>query len=188
MTGGGAAPFPEGLLAHRLPLLGRMAADLRRYGALRRSTAAWMYAAYVAHVAATVAAARRPSTLPVPDPVARRAGWLAMASGAALWAAGVRRFDGAAAVSGTADQPLLTTGIYAYSRNPQYVGYVAVHGGLAVACRSGLALGLTGVLAATYRAWVPVEEQHLSRTVGAPYAAYRRRTHRWWGRAGSARS
>ncbi|WP_366917758.1 methyltransferase [uncultured Pseudokineococcus sp.] len=65
---------------------------------------------------------------------------------------------------------------------PQYTGAVAALTGAAAARRSPAALALTATLAATYRAWVPTEERHLSHHFGAPYRDYHARTPRWLGR------
>jgi protein-S-isoprenylcysteine O-methyltransferase Ste14 len=103
-------------------------------------------------------------------------------AGIATCLAGVRRFAGASELTGTANQALTTTGIYRYSRNPQYVGYLAVLAGAALARRSGTALAWTGVMAAAYAGWVPIEEDHLRGLFGKAYVDYSHRTHRWWGR------
>lgn len=101
--------------------------------------------------------------------------------GGALDAAGAHRFAGPAQLTGTRAGNLITGGIYRYSRHPQYVGLVTALGGLAIARRSLPALALTAVLGAAYRAWAPIEEEHLARCFGAPYRRYRAATHRWFG-------
>lgn len=42
--------------------------------------------------------------------------------------------------SGAQEGPLVTKGVYCYSRNPQYLGYIVGLAGLAVARRSGAGL------------------------------------------------
>jgi hypothetical protein len=79
------------------------------------------------------------------------------------------QFAGTGKLTGTAVQPLVTGGIYRHSRNPQYLGYIFNLSGLAIASRSPSALALTGLLAASYAAWVPIEEEHLALlSVGEP--------------------
>ena len=171
--------------AHRLPLLSHMADDMTRHGSLRTSTAAAMWTAYATHTAVTgLSLARRAGYLPVPAPVAGAAGAALVAAGAGLCVAGMTRFTGVQELTGTENQALLTSGIYGYSRNPQYLGYLVALTGAGVARRSGAALGLTAALAAVYSAWIPVEERHLTSHYGQPYIDYTRRTRRWWGRRG----
>ena len=87
-------------------------------------------------------------------------------------------------MTGTRNQTLLTTGIYRYSRNPQYLGYLLGLTGASLARRSGAPLVSTAALASVYSAWIPVEEQQLTGLYGQPYTDYTRRTCRWWGRRG----
>lgn len=95
---------------------------------------------------------------------------------------GVSRFTGVEEVTGTRNQTLLTTGIYGYSRNPQYLGYLLVLTGASLTRRSAAGLLSTAVLASAYSAWIPVEEQQLTWLYGQPYTDYTGRTRRWWGR------
>lgn len=169
-------------------LLRRMKRDLRRAGRLRASTAALMWSTYGAYAALDVAAlGARPGGPPLPAAVRLAAG-CGVVTGATLTVASMRRFAGAAQLTGTAAGDLVTGGVYRYSRNPQYAGLVALLTSLAVARRSPTALALTAGLAATYRAWVPAEEQHLARNFGDPYVRYRAATHRWLGPAAVVRS
>ena len=171
--------------AHRLPLLASMANDMEQYGSMRPSTAAAMWAAYAAHTAFTGwALTRRLVRLPIPPGSARVAGAVLVAAGSGVCVAGMGRFAGVEEVTGTRNQRLLSTGIYRYSRNPQYLGFVVALTGGGVARRSGAGLMSAVALATVYSTWVPVEEQHLTRLHGQPYIEYTRRTHRWWGRRG----
>lgn len=159
-------------------LLRQMQADLQRYGRLRAGTAAAMYAGYAAHAASSAAAwTRTDPNLPARS--ARAVGAFLVAAGGLLCVAGMRRFASPGQVSGTTDGPLVTTGVYRLSRNPQYTGYLLLLAGAATTRRSLAALGLAGVLAAAYRAWIPAEEHHLRRVFGADYNRYRRHTPRW---------
>ena len=81
---------------------------------------------------------------------------------------------------------LVTTGIFAYSRNPLYVGAVLFLIGLA------LAAGLTWMLvllpltvAACYFILIAPEERYLTATFGVEYAGYVRTVCRWMGRPAS---
>ncbi len=172
----------EMTLINRLPLLARMRRDLLDRGALRPTTVVAMYAAYGVHAAATAAALRtRWLPLPLTRRAARLGGGTLTAVGTGLCLLGMRRFAGPGQVSGTRAEPLVTGGVYRYSRNPQYLGYIAALTGAALAKRSGSSLTLAAAAGAIYAIWVPVEEEHLTRTLGGSYLRYRRGTARWLG-------
>jgi len=169
--------------AHRLPLLSSMAKDLNEQGSLRTSTAAGMWAAYTTHTGLTGwALARRVGPLPIPTGAARVAGAALITTGAGLCVVGMSRFTGAQELTGTRNQTLTTNGVYRYSRNPQYLGYLLALTGAGLVRRSSAALATTASLAAAYTAWIPVEEQHLTGLYRHTYTDYTRRTRRWWGR------
>lgn len=63
---------------------------------------------------------------------------------------GISRFTGVEEVTGTRNQTLLTTGIYRYSRNPQYLGYLLVLTGVSLTRRSAAGLLSTAALASAY--------------------------------------
>ena len=90
------------------------------------------------------------------------------------------RFASAAEVEGTRNDALATRGIYRYSRNPQYLGYVVALGGAAVGRRSLTAAGLTAAIAGAYALWVPVEEHQVEVLYGEDYRRYVREVRRWW--------
>ena len=81
----------------------------------------------------------------------------------------MRRFTGVEELTGTRNQTLLTSGVYRYSRNPQYLGYVVALTGASVARRSGAALISAAALTSVYAAWIPVEESHLAGLYGRAY-------------------
>ncbi|MGB3829121.1 MAG: isoprenylcysteine carboxylmethyltransferase family protein [Ornithinimicrobium sp.] len=173
------APVP---LRRSVPLLSQMANDLTQQASLRAATATAMWAAYTAHTGLTGwTLARRVASLPLPPGFAGVAGAGLMTAGVGACVAGMSRFAGPKELTGSRNQELTTTGIYRYSRNPQYLGYLLALTGAALARRSGAALCATGVLATAYAAWIPVEEHHLTHHYGQPYLDYTRRTRRWWG-------
>ena len=118
-------------------------------------------------------------------PVLLRLPWL----GAALFAAGLAIMLWGArtfAVAGTTIKPferthtLVATGPFRFTRNPMYLGMVAMLLGAA------LALGTPGpwlaaaLLAATLRfRFIRNEERALAASLGEPYEDYRRRVRRW---------
>ena len=159
-----------------------MARDVEAVGALRRSTAVWMWTAYGVHAAATACAlVRSDRLLRIPSPMARSLGVLGVVGGASLTVAGMGRFSGPAQVEGTRAQALTTSGIYRWSRNPQYLGYLLTLTSVAIGRRSLTAMALTVAAGVLYAKWIPVEERQLTAAHGEAYERYRARTHRWWG-------
>jgi len=78
------------------------------------------------------------------------------------------------------NQVLATSGPYAFTRNPLYLGTLLVAGGLAVASRSiGLALLFAAVFGMIYLPVIELEEQHL-RELFPEYAGYAREVPRMW--------
>jgi protein-S-isoprenylcysteine O-methyltransferase Ste14 len=75
---------------------------------------------------------------------------------------------------------LVTSGVFRFSRNPMYLGFVLILVGTAVLMRSlppyavVLAFGIL-----IDRKYIAVEERMLAETFGADWAAYRKSTRRW---------
>jgi len=79
----------------------------------------------------------------------------------------------------TKDEALCTSGPYAYTRNPLYLGSLFILAGLCVAANNLYLAGGSALLAAlVYFFTVRSEESILSRLFGAEYDAYRRRVPR----------
>ena len=86
------------------------------------------------------------------------------------------------------NQALATSGPYAYTRNPLYLGTLLVAAGLAVAARSiGLAILFAAVFALIYLPVIELEEQHL-RKLFPEYKTYAARVPRIWPGTGSPRN
>ncbi|WP_018240050.1 isoprenylcysteine carboxylmethyltransferase family protein [Ensifer sp. BR816] len=77
------------------------------------------------------------------------------------------------------DAPLVTSGLYAFSRNPIYVGMVAALIGtmLAVPNVVSAALALSAWISISYQ--IRMEESHLFGAFGETYRAYCQRVRRW---------
>jgi protein-S-isoprenylcysteine O-methyltransferase Ste14 len=124
--------------------------------------------------------------LPFPIPEAHGALWIVggclILIGLACFAAGVRNFSRAATPLPT-NQParvLVTTGIYRWTRNPIYLGFLLVYGGIGVAAQSPWVLILTLPIAITVRYGVVArEEAYLERRFGDAYRDYKRGVRRW---------
>lgn len=102
--------------------------------------------------------------------------------GLALAVAGIRNFSRAGTPVPTNEptRALVTTGIYAWTRNPIYVGLFAVYVGIALAVRSPWILILAVPLMTAVRYGVVArEEAYLQRRFGDAYLAYKARVRRW---------
>ncbi|SRR5581483_3994868 len=74
---------------------------------------------------------------------------------------------------------LVTTGPFAYMRNPMYLGQIIFLIGLALTLHSLLAALLTVAVAVWFHFRVLRDERRLLQRFGEPYAAYRQATKRW---------
>ena len=74
---------------------------------------------------------------------------------------------------------LLTDGPYRHSRNPMYVGGIAIWGGWATCFGSVPVAGGLVILTSIYRSGIAWEEQLLERRWGDEWQAYAKRTSRW---------
>lgn len=163
-------------------LLRRMHREFESTGQFTVPTTVAVYTCYVGHAAATALAARgQVGALRLRSGLALGLGGVLVVGGAGLCVAGMRRFAGPRQISGTDVGGLVTGGVYRYTRNPQYVGYVGVLAGVGLARRSAAALGLASTAALVFRWWVPVEERHLEREFADDYRRYRRHVPRWLG-------
>ncbi len=75
--------------------------------------------------------------------------------------------------------PLLASGAYRYSRNPQYVGAVGGLFGYGLICNSALTLVAWTLWSSWYLLAPFAEEPWLRERLGAPYAAYASRVRRF---------
>jgi protein-S-isoprenylcysteine O-methyltransferase Ste14 len=108
---------------------------------------------------------------------------LLFAGGIGLAVSGARTFRRAkTAVFPNRDaSALVTTGPYAATRNPMYMGMTLSYVGasLFVATAWPLLL-LPGVVVALQRLVIDREERYLTQTFGQDYLAYQREVGRWW--------
>jgi protein-S-isoprenylcysteine O-methyltransferase Ste14 len=75
---------------------------------------------------------------------------------------------------------LITDGLYRFSRNPMYLGFVLVLLGVTVLLGSLSTLLVTAVyFLITDRWYIQYEEQALTKKFGARYQQYKTRTRRW---------
>jgi protein-S-isoprenylcysteine O-methyltransferase Ste14 len=100
---------------------------------------------------------------------------MVMAFGITLWGYRFLGLDNTYCDSGG----LVTGGMYAYSRNPQYVTSVLATVGLGITVGSWIKVGLAGVLFALYFLFVLNEERWLLKGYGAAFADYMKSTPRF---------
>lgn len=75
---------------------------------------------------------------------------------------------------------LVTSGIYAWTRNPMYLGMAFIYAGIALILDSLAALVMLPVVLAIIQLQVIArEEAYLERAFGTRYAAYKSRVRRW---------
>lgn len=79
----------------------------------------------------------------------------------------------------TPPERLVTTGPFAYCRNPMYLGHVIFLLGLALSLQSVLAALITVATAVWFQIRVQRDEKRLSERFGQPYVDYAARVKRW---------
>lgn len=135
----------------------------------------------------------RPAPLPGPRGLHRTAGFVAVAAGCALnvWALLERRRRTFGRFELEQPESLVTTGPYALSRNPMYVGWWFIHLGVGVMRGSAWVAATLPAAAFVEHFGVLAEERALDRAFGDEFAEYRERVPRYlarWGRSAAARS
>lgn len=123
--------------------------------------------------------------LPIDSLAALILGIMLIIAGLALLAAGMLEFRSWRRSCGQDASELVTTGVYRWSRNPQFLGCLLSLLGIALAGRSGLAFALAGVASAII-IWYTLRlaEPYLERLYGEAYRRYKSSTPRWIGRPG----
>lgn len=107
---------------------------------------------------------------------------LLVAAGVACAAAGAvtQRRAGTDFLPDRPSTRVVSHGVYARTRNPMYLGFAVLTGGLAVAADSAWALLAVPVGAVLVdRLVIAREERYLARKFGEEYLSYKRRVRRW---------
>jgi protein-S-isoprenylcysteine O-methyltransferase Ste14 len=115
-------------------------------------------------------------------PVTSAIGWLLIAAGLTIIAAGLLTFvrHRTAILPHHAASRLVTTGPYRFTRNPMYVGITSLYLGLALlTAMAWPLLLLPAVLFALWRFVISREERYLASEFGSDYEEYRRKVGRW---------
>lgn len=114
--------------------------------------------------------------------LALRGGLALILVGVITLAAGMIEFRSWRRSCGQDTSQLITTGIYRWSRNPQFMGCLLYLLGISLVGRSGFAFTLTGAASLViYLYTVHLAEPYLERLYGKEYQAYKARTPRWVG-------
>jgi protein-S-isoprenylcysteine O-methyltransferase Ste14 len=79
----------------------------------------------------------------------------------------------------TPPEHLVTTGPYAYSRNPMYLGHIIFLTGLALTLQSLLAAAIAAASVVWFHWRVRRDEARLRERFGPQYVAYQERVKRW---------
>ena len=134
------------------------------------------------HLAAIAAALLAEWLLPAPVPLGRRTsrviGWSALVTGAGLAAWAVRSAS-TANVAVDRPQRLVTTGAFASTRNPMYLGWTTALAGIGLARRSAWMMAAAAVAAARTHRDILAEEAALEEAFGKTFSAYAATTPRY---------
>lgn len=101
--------------------------------------------------------------------------------GLGLFLAGMGTFRSLKKIFGQKDNRLVISGVYRWTRNPQYVGYGLVLLGVVLAYWSATAWLTLPAYALLVWATVRIEEEHLDKVFGEQYRAYCRQVPRFIG-------
>jgi protein-S-isoprenylcysteine O-methyltransferase Ste14 len=94
----------------------------------------------------------------------------------------IARAGGPPGLSQGYPERIITTGIYARTRNPMYLGHLIFLTGLALVTGSPIAVVALPIAGPWFDRRAAHDEQRLAERFGQPYAEYRDRVPRWIGR------
>ena len=110
------------------------------------------------------------------------AGTILVLFGVAIITIAILNFRTFQRMSGLQTDRLITDGIYAWSRNPQNLGWGLALFGIALIGRSGFALLLSGLFGIAVHIYIAaMEEPYLERIYGDTYQRYQAKTARYLG-------
>ena len=166
-----------------VPMALRARHDFARQGRLSLPVAIWTGVNMHGHAAITFTLAWLDrGSVNEPSPISLALGLVIASIGGGLIVAGRREYASRSRVYGLLEDKLITTGIYRYSRNPQYVGYWLMMLGAAIASFSQWTFLLAFGAAPIIQSYVQcVEEPHLRFAFGDKYLAYCNRAPRYLG-------
>ncbi|NOZ28877.1 MAG: isoprenylcysteine carboxylmethyltransferase family protein [Chloroflexi bacterium] len=134
------------------------------------------------HLAVILSALYAVWPIPINKTMAFAGGSVMISVGVLTLATGMIEFRTLRRSCGQDTSELVTTGIYRWSRNPQFMGCLLYLLGISLLGRSGLAFVLTGAASLViYLYTVHLAEPYLERLYGEEYRLYKSRTARWIG-------
>jgi len=120
--------------------------------------------------------------IPIGKTTALTSGSILFVIGVIMLPMGMIEFRSLRRSTGQDISKLITTGIYRWSRNPQFVGWFLMLLGISLAGQSGFALALTGVFfVVIYLYTILLAEPYLESLYGEEYRLFKLRTARWIG-------
>jgi len=91
----------------------------------------------------------------------------------------IRLGGGGPGLSGAPPERLVDTGIYAWTRNPMYLGHIVYMTGVALTFESWFAAAIAVARTVWFHFRVLKDERGLEQRFGEPYLAYKQRVRRW---------
>ena len=91
----------------------------------------------------------------------------------------IRLGGGGPGLSGAPPERLVDTGIYAWMRNPMYLGHIIYMVGVALTFQSWFGAAIAAARTVWFHFRVLRDERGLTERFGEPYVAYTRRVKRW---------
>jgi len=120
--------------------------------------------------------------MPINETAALIGGSVMLGVGMVVMLAGMIEFRSIRRISGLNTPELVTTGIYQWSRNPQYFGWFLVLSGISLMGGSGLAILYTTIAIILFHLYITkMEEPYLGHILGEKYLSYKERTPRYIG-------
>ena len=92
---------------------------------------------------------------------------------------GISLGGGGPGLSGAPPERLVDTGVYAWTRNPMYLGHIIYMIGVALTFQSAFAAVIALARTVWFHFRVRRDERGLTARFGEPYIAYTRRVKRW---------
>jgi protein-S-isoprenylcysteine O-methyltransferase Ste14 len=157
--------------------------DYAKHQILTNFTTVLVWVAYLFHACVVLWAASLSAWIvELPKWLTIPAGTILVFLGVAIITIAILNFRTFKRMSGLQTDRLITDGIYAWSRNPQNLGWGLALFGIALIGRSGFALLLSALFGIAIHIYIAaMEEPYLERIYGEAYRQYRVKTARYLG-------
>lgn len=155
----------------------------RRQGTFtNRLLAAWYVMWAFHHVPVVLASLRSVWAIPIDSRLALTGGLTALVVGVVMLPMGMIEFRSLRRSTGQDTSTLITTGVYRWTRNPQFIGWSLVLLGVSTAGRSGFAMALAAAFMLVLHLYtVFLEEPYIESLHGEEYRRYRSHVPRYIG-------